>query len=169
MPTLPDQFPRIALKQAQSPDVMRLLEELAQRAEGFARMQDEFTEGITRHRATREGRPVRLSKSQHRMLTEFDRDAKQAVHDMERPTVGADVAGILTTALSAVHLQIRLDEHMFPGFHAGDKPMAMRLLDYQRDTIRLIEQFVESAPFKDRVSSIWHEVRSQKDRPNKSD
>jgi len=162
MPTLPDQFPRIALKQAQSPDVVRLFEELAQRAEVFARMQDEFTAGITRHRAAREGRPVRLSARQQRMLTEFDRDAEQAVRDLERLTAGADDTGLLTSALSGVHQQIQLDENMFPGFHADDKPMATRLLDYQRETMRLIEQFVDSSPFRERVTSIWHGHRITK-------
>ena len=162
MPTRPDQFPRIALKRAQSPDLVRLLEQLAARAEVFARMQDEFTESITRHRASREGRPVRLSTRQQRMLTEFDSDAEQAVRDMERHCASMDDAALLTSALSGAEQQIQLDEHMFPGFHADDKPMAMALLDYQRETMRLIEQFVESSPFRGRVTSIWHGKRITK-------
>lgn len=159
MPTRPDQFPKIARKRARSPEVARLFEQLAERAEVFARMQDEFTESITRHRAAREGRPVRLSARQQRMLTEFDRDAEQAVRDMERHTANMDDAALLTSALSGVEQQIQLDEHMFPGFHSDDKPMATRLLDYQRETMRLIEQFVESSPFQGSVTSIWHGKR----------
>lgn len=162
MATQPDQFPKIALKQARSPDVAQLFERLAERAEVFAKMQDEFTESITRHRAARERHPVRLSARQQCMLTEFDCDAQQALRDMERHTASMDDAALLTSALSGVEQQIQLDEHMFPGFHADDKPMAMALLDYQRETMRLIEQFVESSPFRGRVTSIWHEKRITK-------
>jgi len=162
MPTLRDQFPRIALKQAQSPEVAGLFEQLAERAEVLAHMQDEFIESITRHRSAREGRPVRLSARQQRMLTEFDRDAEKAVRDMERHTASMDDAALLTGALSDVDQQIQLDEYMFQGLHADDAPMAMQLLDYQRETKRLIEQFVESSSFRGRVKSIWHGKRITK-------
>ena len=75
---------------------------------------------------------------------------------MERHSASMDDAALLTSALSGVEQQIQLDERMFPGFHADDRPMAKRLLDYQRETMRLIEQFVESSAFEGRVRSIWH-------------
>ncbi|NBR84997.1 MAG: hypothetical protein EBS84_02995 [Proteobacteria bacterium] len=142
--------------------MLRLFGQLEERAEVFARMQDEFTEIIALHRAAREGRPVRLSARQQRMLTEFDRDAEQAVRDMERHTFSMDDAALLTSALSGVEQQIQLDEHMLPGFHADDQPMATQLLEYQRETMLLIEQFVASSPFRGRVTSIWHGKRITK-------
>jgi hypothetical protein len=159
MPTRPDQFPTIALKRAQSPDLVRLFEQLAQRAEVFARMQDEFTESITRNREAREGRPVRLSGRQQQMLNDFDRDAEQAVRDMERQTASMDDAALLTCALSSAEQGIQLDEHMFLATHADDKALATQLLDYQRETMRLIERFVESSPFRGKIRSIWHGKR----------
>ena len=156
MANRPDQFPQIALRRAQSPEVVRLFEELARRADLFAKMHDEFTQSITQHRAARDGRPVRLSTRQQRMLSEFDRDAERAVEDMERHATNMDDAALLTIALSGTDQQIQLDEHMFHGWHDDDKPMATRLLDFQRETKAMIEHFVESSPFKDRVRSVWH-------------
>lgn len=130
MPTRPDQFPSIARQRAQSSEVARLFERLTERAEVFARMLDEFTDSITRNRAAREGRPVRLSTRQQRRLTEFDRDAEQALRNMERHTASLDDAALLTSALSGIEQQTQLDEHMLPGFHDDDKPMATQLLNY---------------------------------------
>ena len=159
MPTRPDQFPMIARKQAKSPDVVRLFDKLARRAKVFARMQDEFTESVTRHRAERQGRPVRLTSRQQRMLAGFEGDADQAVQDMVRCTPNLDDAALLTTALSGAQQQIQLDEHMIPGFHDDDKPMAARLLDYQRETMSSIEKFIAASAFKGQVRSIWHDKR----------
>ena len=156
MPTRPEQFPTVALKYAKSPDVARLFGELAQRAETLARMRDEFLESITLHRATREGRPFRPTKREQSMLAGFDCDADKAVQELERHAAIMDDAALLSTALSCVHQAVRLDEHLFPGLRDQDKPMATRLLDYQRETMRLIEQFAESPPFKGNVRSFWH-------------
>jgi len=156
MATHADPFPQIALKHAESPDVVFLFEGLAARAEVFARMQDEFTAGITKHREAREGKPLKMTTIQQRTLANYERDAEQAKRDIERFAANMDDAALLTNALSGVDQQIQLDEHMFPGWHDDDKPMARKLLDFQRETKALIERFVESSPFKDRVKSIWH-------------
>src|SRR6266581_1854130 len=99
MATCPDQFPRLAVKRAQSPEIARLFEDLARRAEVFAKMLDEFTESVGRHRSAREGRPVRLSRRQQQMLSEFDRDAEKAVQEMERHIARLDDATLLSSAL----------------------------------------------------------------------
>ena len=162
MATCPDQFPRLAVKRAQSPEIARLFEDLARRAEVFAKMLDEFTESVGRHRSAREGRPVRLSRRQQQMLSEFDRDAEKAVQEMERHIARLDDATLLSSALSGVDQQIRLDERMFTGWHEDDKPMAARLLDFERETKAIIQRFVESSPFKGKVRSLWNAKQTTK-------
>ena len=93
------------------------------------------------------------------MLAGFERDADQAVQDMVRCTSNMDDAALLTTALSGAHQQIQLDEHMLSGFHDADKPMARRLLNYQRETMGLIEKSIEASAFKGQIKSIWHDQR----------
>jgi len=157
MPTRPDQFPKIAAKKSALPEVVRLFAALAIRAEKFAKMQDEFTESITIHREAREGRPVKLTRVQHRLMAEFEGDAEKAVQDMQRYAANMDDAALLTCALSAFHQQIQLDERLFSGWHEDDKPMARRLIEYESESMKLIQQFIEMSSFKDKVTSIWRD------------
>ncbi len=155
MTTPHDAFPQLALKQARSPDVARLFEELARRAGILAAMQDEFTRSIIRHREAREGKPFRFSRTQKRTLANFDRDAEQAAGEMDRIVTGMDDAALLASALSEIDQEIQLDERMLSSWHDDDKPMARRLLEFQRETKRLIEQFLERSPFRVSARSIW--------------
>jgi len=156
MPTRPDQSAALAAKQAKSPDVVRLFEQLASRAEAYARMQDEFLASIIRHREARTGKPFRNTKRQQRFLDQFDSDAEQAVRDMERLTTEMDDRTLLIFALSGECHQLELDERMASSYRPEDREMAERMLEFRRETIRMIEQFVETSPFRGQVVSIWH-------------
>jgi HEPN domain-containing protein len=156
MATRPDQSAALAAKQAKLPEVVRLFEQLAGRAETLARMQDEFLESIIRNREARTNKPFRNTKRQQRFLDEFDKDAEQAVRDMERLTAKMDDRSLLISALSGEHQQLQLDEGMASSYRPEDKEMAERLIEFRRETIRLIEQFVETSPFRGQVISIWH-------------
>jgi len=138
----PDQFPKIGAKQAASPDAARLFDELAHRADTFAQMQDKSTESITKHREAREGRPVHLTKSDQRLMAEFGADADKVVQDMRDHVGSMDDTALLVCALSGVHQQMDVDERMFSGWPDEDKPAARRLIDYERETLRLIQQFI---------------------------
>lgn len=151
MATRPDQSFALSAKQAQSPDVVRLFEQLADRAVTVARMQDEFLESIIRNREARTGKPFRNTKRQQRLLDEYDNDAEQAVRDLERLTATMDDKSLLICALSGEHQQLQLDEYMVPGYRPEDREMAQRIIDFRRETIRLIERFVEASPFKGQV------------------
>jgi len=155
MPTRPDQSFALSAKQAKSPEVAKLFEELADRAVTLARMQDEFLESIIQNRVARTSKPFRYTKRQQQQLNEFDNDAEKAVRDLERITAKMDDRSLLTSALSGEHQQLQLDEAMASSHRPEDKKMAERILEFRRETIRSIEQFVETSPFKDQVASIW--------------
>ncbi len=159
MPTQPDQSAALAAKQAKSPEVARLFEQLASRSETYARMQDEFLEGIIRHREARTGKPFRNTKRQQRFLDEFDSDAEQALRDLERLTAKMDDRSLLISALSGEHHQLWLDESMASSYRPEDTEMAQRMIEFRRATIQMIEQFVEASPFRGQVVSIWHEKK----------
>lgn len=137
-----DPFLKLALERAQSPEVARLLEEIARRAATFADMQDEFAGTILRNREIREGKPVRVTKAQQRTLANCERDAGQSAREMENIVTGMDDVAVLLSALACMDQEIETDEHVLTSFHDDDKPMARRLLDFQRETKRLIEQFM---------------------------
>jgi len=118
-------------------------------------MQDEFLENIIRHREARTGKPFRHTKRQQQVLSEFDRDAEQAVRDLERLTAKMDDKNLLITALSSEYQQLEFDESMVSGYRPEDKDMAQRMVEFRRETIQLIEQFVETSPFKGQIASIW--------------
>jgi HEPN domain-containing protein len=156
MPTRPDQSAALAAKQAKSPELATFFELLATRAETYARMQDEFLESIIRHREARTGKKFRNTKRQERLLDEFDRDAEQALRDMERLTAKLDDRNLLISVLSGEYQQLELDERMASSYRPEDREMAQRMIEFRRETIRLIEEFVETSPFRGQVVSIWH-------------
>lgn len=162
MPTRPDQFPRIAAKKAESEEVRQLFEQLQIRAEGFAQMLDEFTESIGCNRERREGKPMKLDSRLKRTIRNFEKDAEQAEKDMERLTVNADDSALLTVALNGVRQSIEFDERMLSGWHPDDQPMASRLLKHQQETLKLIEDFIETSGFKGRLLPIWHDRTNSK-------
>lgn len=161
MPTRPDQSVVLAAKHAKSPDAVELFRQLVSRADDYARMQDEFLEGIIRHREARTGKPFRYTGRQERFLGCFDEEAAQAERDMERLTAGMDDKGLLTSTLSSEYQSLELDERMLASYPAEDREMAQRMIEFRRGTIRMIEQFVESSPFRGKVVSLWHRKKSR--------
>ena len=155
MPTRPDPSHAFAAKQAKSSNVARLFHQLAARAESYARMQDEFLEGIIRHREARTGKPFHNTTRQQRFLDCFDKDAAQAENDVERLTAKMDDRMLLISALSSEHQQLSFDEGMLGSYRPEDKEIALCMVEFRRETIRIIEQFVEASPFKGQVASIW--------------
>ncbi len=122
-------------------------------------MQDEFLESIVRNREARTGKPFRNTKRQQRFLDEFDSDAQQALRDLERLTAKMDDQSLLISAVSGEHQQLGLDEGMASSYRPEDREMAQRMIEFRRETIRMIEQFVETSPFRGQVVSIWHEKK----------
>ena len=162
MPTRPDQSHALAARQAKSPEVIRLFEQLASRAEKYARMQDEFLESVIRHREARTGKPFRHTKRQERFLGCFDEDAAQAEREVENVTAKMDDRTLLISALSSELQQLELDETMAASYRPEDKEIAQRMIEFRLETIRMIEQFVESSPFKGQVASLWHAKKKAK-------
>jgi len=155
MATRPDQSAALAAKQAISPEVVRLFEQLASRAETFAKMQDELLASVIRHREARTGKPFRYTKRQRESLDEFDECTEQASRDLERLTATMDDKNLLISTLSSEYQQLELEEGMASSYHPEDREMAQRMIEFRRETIRLIEQFVETSPFRGQVVSIW--------------
>jgi hypothetical protein len=154
MATQPDPTFALFTRQAKSPELARLFEQLAGRAETLTRMRDEFLESIIRNREARTRKPFGYTKHQQRVLDEFDTDAEQAVRDLERLTAKMDDKNLLICALSIEHDGLELDERGVSSCRPEDRQMAQRIVDFRRDTTRLIEQFVESSPFKGQVVLI---------------
>lgn len=157
MATRPDQFPRIAARTTKSEDVRQLFEELHQRAEMFAQMMDEFTKSIIRNRERREGKPVKLNSRARRTIANFEKDAEQAVSDLEKDSAQMEDASLLGVALAGTRHSIRCDEQMLTAWHADDQPMAIHLINYQGETLKLIENFIETSRFKNQVPSLLYD------------
>lgn len=162
MATRPDQSHVLAAKHAKSPDVAALFRKLALRAEDYALMQDQFLEGIIQHREARTGKPFRYTKRQEQMLEGFDKDAAQAECDLERITAGMDDRSLLTSALSSEYQQLQFDEGMATSYPPEDKEMAQLMIEFRRETVRIIEQFVQNSPFRRQVHSIGHGKKKSK-------
>jgi hypothetical protein len=162
MPTRPDQSFALAARQAKSADVVKLFKQLAARAETYATMQDEFLEAVIRHREARAGKPFHYTRRQERLLECFDEGAAQAERDIEDATTKMDDRTLLTSTLSSEYQSLELDETMASSYRPEDKAMALRMIGFRRETIRMIEEFVENSPFRGQVISIWHGKKKPK-------
>ncbi len=90
-------------------------------------------------------------------MSEFKSDADRAVQDIERHVAGMDDEGLPTSALSSVHQQIELDEGMISGWHTDEKSTACRLIYYERETLQMVEEFIEPSAFRGRITSMWND------------
>jgi hypothetical protein len=139
-------------EQAKSPDVAKLFVQLASRAKVSARMSDEFVDGIIRHREARTGRQLRYSRCQQEFLDEYlddsDQAAEKGAKEIGRIIAKMDDKTLLMSALSSECDQLDFDEHMLSSFNEDDREMAQRIIEFRRETIGVIQQFMENSPFK---------------------
>ncbi|MFO1459159.1 MAG: hypothetical protein U1G08_07085 [Verrucomicrobiota bacterium] len=152
----PDAFPSIALKYAKAADVIQLFRLLASRAVDLAKMQNDLLNQIVQSRELREGKPVKLTTKQMRLMESYEEDADQAVIEMDRLASSMDDSALLASALSGIDLAIQLDEPTVKTCHRDDAPAVGRVLEFQRETKRLIEEFVAASGLSGNVKSIWH-------------
>ena len=59
-------------------------------------------------------------------------------------------------------MQLELDEGMASSYRPEDREIAQRLIEFRRETIRVIEEFIETSPFKGQVVSNWHAKKRTK-------
>jgi len=59
-----------------------------------------------------------------------------------------DDCNLLSSELSGIEQMIELDEGMLSAWHADDKPMAEAIINYQREMLKLVEDFIKNSPFK---------------------
>ena len=135
------------------PEVVALFQKIAERAVAFAQMQDEFSAGIIRHREARTGKPYKLSKRQQNELDSFNEDAAKAEADMEKFISRMSDKQLLTSALSCEYMLVQLDDKMVSSYPDEDREMAQKIVDFRKETIRIIEQFIENSPFQGQVVS----------------
>lgn len=152
------------MKRAESADVAALFERLAARAVACAELQDELLEGITKHREARTGRGFRYTRRQQEQLKEFDSDAERAMQDEQRLIATMDDASLLASTVGAEQASLELDEAMYPTMPEEDKAAASRVVSHRKETIRLLMEFIECSPLKDRVLAYLR--RTTRTRPS---
>jgi hypothetical protein len=117
-------------------------------------MEDDFLAGILRHREARTGKPFRHSKKQQASLAEFDRDAEQAVQEMAALIVHMDDPVLIMSALSSERFQVKLAEDMLSAYPAEDQEMAQRMIQFRRETIRILEEFAATSPYQEELRKL---------------
>ncbi len=155
MPTPADPFPALAAKRAVSRELAAFFQQLAVRAEMYAQMQDEFLTNVVARREARTGKPYVPSKALQKSLERDERDAEVARGQIKEITRKMDDKTLLASALSSEDHGVQLDEFMLRGCTGPDRVEKQRLIDFRKETIQLIETFVENSEFKGQVRSIW--------------
>ncbi len=164
MPTLPDCFPALAAKKTSLPELAALFEVLSGRAQACARLQDALLEDIMRNRAARSGKSFQHSKRQQKMLTEFDRDAENARREQEVLVAGMDDVSLLANALVGEENQLRWDAQMNAALPAEVQDPAIRVLEFRKETIRILNDFIDALPLKQKVRSLVQNMTPKKNR-----
>lgn len=144
MPARPDQFPKIARARASAASVKEFFGALEVRSEKFAESQDEFIEQIRRYREIKERKPVKVSDRQKRTLARFERDGLLAERDIARNVEQMDDSALLRLMLVSLNQQIESDENMFSAYPQELQPTARQLIDFQRKTKLMTEDFAAS-------------------------
>lgn len=161
MPTLPDCFPAVAAKKASSPDVAGLFQVLSQRAQICAQLQDALLEKLTQNREKRSGKPFKHSKRQEKMLAEFDSDAERARREQEVLVAGMDDVSLLANALVGEEHQVQWDAKIYSTMPPEVDDSTNRVLEYRKETIRLLNEFIESSPLKEKVRILVQSTMSK--------
>jgi hypothetical protein len=154
VPTRPDIFPVLALKQTRDPALLALFTQLCERVKVYARLHDEFSDAIVKHREAREGKRFHYTKAQEEFLRAAESDAEQANLDLEAQVKRMDDVHLLAFTLLGEKQQLATDEWMFAGWHQDNRAMAEQLLNFGRATIDLIQQTIQSFHSRREVEAV---------------
>ncbi|MGV3754586.1 MAG: hypothetical protein ACO1QS_04330 [Verrucomicrobiota bacterium] len=69
--------------------------------------------------------------------------AELVVH-MDDPT-------LIMAVLSSERFQLKADENMLSAYPAEDREMAVQMIAFRRETIRLLEGFAATSPYKEQI------------------
>jgi hypothetical protein len=148
-----NQFENLAAKRASSDGVRTLFELLARRAVALQTLHDELQKVIIKNREARSGKPFRFSQRQKRLLSEFQRDAGDCASELPARVARLNDATLLNVALRNERQQLETEGKLYAVFREEDKSAAEGILDFRRETIRIIIDFIEHSEFRDTVST----------------
>lgn len=148
-----NQFENLAAKRASSDGVRTLFERLERRAVALQTLHDELQKVIIKNREARSRRPFRFSQRQKRLLSEFQQDAEDGRSELPARIARVNDAALLNAALRSERQQLETEGKLYAVFREEDKSAAERILDFRRETIRIITDFIEHSEFRDTVST----------------
>jgi len=128
---------------AETPAFKELTEKLVRISEEFRRLGREFPDVIAANRARREGKKPRFSKAQQKFLVRADRDAAQALEEMEMRyrTISGERA-LLEITLHTEKFDYDCWAWLYESNHPDDKPMADRIRSLQRSLIEQMQDYL---------------------------
>jgi hypothetical protein len=144
-------FPRLAAQQAQSPALRALFEQLTERAESLAKLRDELQKTIRSNREARTGKPFHFAKRQEQTLADFTGDAVACEKELPARVARLGDAGMLGVALRSEQQQLESEERLYAVFREDNQAASNRVLAFRRETLEIIQRFVENSEFKETV------------------
>jgi hypothetical protein len=151
-------FPKLAAKQAESPALRSLFDELVVRADTLGQLQEQLLRSVVRNREARTGKQFLFTDRQKRALKEMETDAERADQQMQGNTARLNDLGLLKVALRTEHDALGLERTLYAKFREEDRILANQILEFRRETIELIRVFIEGSEFRD--SEIWDYLAS---------
>ena len=137
-----DPFPQLALQKAKSTSARRLFRELTQRAVCFEKMHLEFGKKLVQNReqgSKKSGDQSENAKSQLQWIEANNILQSIDLQDLVKSMNDQELVGF---ALANAKSHFDADRMLFRYWHKDDKPAAGALMNFNKETINLIESFL---------------------------
>jgi hypothetical protein len=160
----PNPFPFTAVERAQSPQAYRLFQSLCARNSEIARQEFALADRAARREERKLGR-VRAWLAAHRRTREWARyEACVAAprHSLEETRTDE----VLTVVALATELvRFHQCESWMANCHPDDRDDLSALIGLRGEAVRLIDAFIETAPFSAEIASFIAGLRSRRGQP----
>jgi hypothetical protein len=160
----PNPFPYTAVERAQSPEVYRLFQALCARNSEIARQEYALADRAARREERKLGR-IRAWLAAYRRKRHWAWYA--ACLSAARPVPeGSRTDEVLTVvALGTELVRFHECESWLPDCHPDDRADLCRLIELRRVAVRLLDTFIEGAPFSAEIAAFVADVRQRRGQP----
>lgn len=141
----------IAARRTADPELAAFFQQLSERAEKYANMDQIHFEAVRENRARREGKEQGMTPKEKRLKKRIDDECSQTFRDFEKIALNMDNASLLGFTLYLERGMVETWEQIALKAHNDDKMSAESLVGFRKETVSIIEQFVEASPLRERV------------------
>jgi rubrerythrin len=143
----------IGAKRATDPQLAAFFQQLCERAEKFAEMDQEYFAMLRKNRLIRERKPESMTAKEKRLKKRIDVEYGNFYPEFDQLAAKMNDASLLGFALYLERGMCKSWDQLAVKAHVDDKEFAQKLADFRKETLSIIEQFVATSRLKEGVAS----------------